>query len=522
MIRPPVGPDEVGASWSMPAPVLGWNARDALSQMKPGDAIQLDNFFPGTTSVDARPGSITRATIPAGQVIRTLMGLAKADGTHQRFAASATGIYDVTAGGAIAAIGSAATTGEWQYVQINVGGTSFLWCCAGDGVNKSRIYNSTTGTWLELDTATTPALTGVVSEDIFNVSLWKYRLILCERNSLKFHYGPLNSVGGAFSAFDLGQVFKLGGYLVATANWSIDAGDGADDMFVAITSEGEVAIYQGTDPSDVSTFALVGVYTMSKPVGRRCFTQVGGDLSIITEQGMWPLSKALLSATIDKRVALTDRVQSAFNSYYKIYSEHFGWQAVLLPKGPALLVNIPLGNSVSYQFVMNILTGAWCRFKNWNAEALLVLDGKLYFAVGNTVKEGWIGTADDDASILAVAATAYSYGPSRARGKKIKLVRPVFKVNSAIKLALQLSSNFQDPRAIAPSLSSPTGDSLWDVARFGSSVWGGASVMSQQWRAVRHSPGRAFSLQIGLQLKGVTASWSSTDFIGEVSKLSLA
>ena len=420
----PEAAEPSSVSWNLPAPIGGWNAKDAIAQMPALDALQLDNWFPNTTTVDTRPGKKTFATLPVGQAIQSLMAVAKFDGTYKRFAASQGGIYDVTAGGAISAVSSAASTGIWQSTQINVAGVSYLWCCAGDTVNKSRIFNSTTGAWTLLDGSSTPALTGPTSENIANVSLWKYRLILTERNSLKFWYGPLNSVGGAFSAFDLGQVFKKGGYLVATYNWTLDAGNGPDDRFVAITSEGEVAIYQGTDPSNAATFSLIGVYSIGKPASRRCFSEFAGDLVVLTEQGLWPLSRALLSSTIDLRQALTDKIQAAFNSYFKTYGATFGWTPVLLPKGPALIVNVPLSIRLSYQFVMNLNTGAWCRFKGWEATCMSVSEGRLFFAMENKVFEGWTGTNDDGNAITAVAAQAYGYGPSRTKGKKVKMRLP--------------------------------------------------------------------------------------------------
>lgn len=521
----PVLPSSVEAasdSWSTPAPVGGWNARDSIAQMSALDAVQLDNWFPDTTQVKVRPGRVEVAELPGGNEIKTLLGVSKADGNYRRFAASENGIFDITPGGSILAPVEVVSTAFWESVQINVGGISYLWCCAGDGANKVRLYNSTANTWLAMDGATVPALTGIPSTDVTNVGMWKYRLILCERNSLKFYYGPLNSVGGAFSAFDLGSVFKKGGHLVATANWTVDAGDGVDDRFVAISSEGEVALYQGTDPSSANTFSLVGVYNVGKPIGKRCFLQLAGDLGVLTEQGLWPLSRALQSATVDKRLALTDKIQAAFNSHYKLFGNTFGWQPVLLPKGPALLVNVPLSDVYSYQFVMNLITGAWCKFTEWDAACMTVLDGKLYFAIGNMVWEGWVGTTDDGQAITATAAQAYSYGPTRKRAKKVKMVRPILQVTSPVNVAVAMNSDFAEPLTMSPDPSVPTVGSLWDSAIFDESTWDGLTFSQRGWKNVNHSPSRAFSLQLAVAVQNITVAWSQTDFMGEKTGVSLA
>jgi hypothetical protein len=510
---------DASSSHSTPAPVGGWNARDSLARMRSDEAIVLDNWFPQATDAVVRPGSNTFATGGVGEVIRSLMGVSKFDGTFKRFFATENGIFDFTAGGAVGAVSSAATTGIWQHVQINVGDISYLWCCAGDGVNKSRIYNSTAGTWTLLDGGSAPVLTGPTSADIANVSLFKNRLILTQRNSLKFWYGPLNSVGGVFSAFDLGAVFKRGGYLVATANWTIDAGDGPDDRFVAISSEGEVAVYQGTDPSLADAFALVGVYFVGKPTGRRCFVSMAGDLGILTEQGLWPISKALQSATIDRRVALTDRIQSAFNTYYKTYGALQGWEAQVLPKGPAILVNVPFSGA-SYQFVMNTITGAWCRFTGWSATCMMVLDGVLYFAFGSTVKEGWVGDSDDTSGIAAFAKTAYTSGGLRNRGKKVNLVQPIMTTTAPIQLGLAIDVDLQANINVPPATTSVSlVSALWDTAIYDVDFWAGGAVQIKKWHSVRNVPNNTFSLRLSVTVNGVEVSWSATNYIFEAGGL---
>lgn len=361
-------------------------------------------------------------------------------------------------------------------------------------------------------------MTGLNGVDVTNVSLWKYRLILCEKGSLKFWYGPLNSVGGDFTSFDLGQVFTKGGYLVATANWTIDGGNGADDLFVAITSEGEVAVFQGTDPSGLNTFALQGVYQVGNPLGKRCFEKIGGDLAVLTEAGLLPLSKSLLSASVDKRIALSDKIQGAFNDYAQRYGSNFGWQVTLLPKGPAVLVNVPINGASSIQCVMNSATGAWCRFLDWNPQCMLVQDGKLYIASANAVSEAWTGRDDDGSAIQCVAATAFSYGPDRYRRKKVNLVRPLFQGTATVNVGLALDTDFYSRTPFNTTVSVASSAGLWNVGLWGSAVWGGYTL-SSRWRKVYHKPGKAFSFRMKMQLSGIDVQWFSTDFICEAGSI---
>ena len=49
-------------SASLPAPVGGWNARDALAEMAPTDAVTLVNWFPTPSQVVLRQGFAKWAT----------------------------------------------------------------------------------------------------------------------------------------------------------------------------------------------------------------------------------------------------------------------------------------------------------------------------------------------------------------------------------------------------------------------------------------------------------------------------
>ena len=503
--------------FSLPAPIGGWNARDSLAMMPPTDAIYLDNLYPSTTSVDIRKGKLLYATLGVGLEVKSLLNCAKQDGTSKRFAVAEDGVYDVTAGGTIGAAEHVLTNAKVESVNINVAGINYLWCC--NGVDKSFVYKSDSDTFIDLDGASTPVLTGITSTDVSNVHLWQNRIILCKKNSLAFYYMPLNSVGGAATAFDLGQIFTLGGYLVATADWSIDAGNGPQNRFVAITSEGEVAIYSGTDPSSATAFLLVGVYQLGRPLGKRCVLDLPGDIAVLTESGIWPLTKVMATATLDRRAALSDKIQKAYNSYAQTYGMDFGWQPILHGKASALLINVPITESISYQFVMNLLNKSWCRFTNWSATCFMVSEGELYYAMGNRVFTAWTGKTDNAASIVGLVKQAFTYGPSRQRSKHIKLVRPILTAEDSITVQMGLDTDFENAQTISSSTNFSQTISIWDQAVFDSAYWSAGSLTIKNWKTVAHSPGKAFSFRMRLSVRGIEVTWPATDFIMEPGSL---
>src|SRR5690349_8095424 len=122
---------QITRGFSLPPPIGGLNARDALSNMDPKDALILNNYFPQPTFVELRRGHLSYATLPVTTPIDTLMQWAGPT-SNKLFAATSSTIYNVTAGGSVA---SADTTGKanarWQYTNFANTGGHFIWCCNG-------------------------------------------------------------------------------------------------------------------------------------------------------------------------------------------------------------------------------------------------------------------------------------------------------------------------------------------------------------------------------------------------------
>lgn len=104
----------------IPAPVGGWNARDALEAMDPADAVQLDNWIPGNGVVVGRGGS--RNQIPAThEITGGVFTLIPYEGNTSNLlmAAGNGNIYGViNDSGPLAApvsLGAGFTNNYWQY-----------------------------------------------------------------------------------------------------------------------------------------------------------------------------------------------------------------------------------------------------------------------------------------------------------------------------------------------------------------------------------------------------------------------
>jgi hypothetical protein len=189
---------------SIPAPVGGWNERDSIANMEPLDAVTLINFFPTVSNCVLRGGSTDWATGMSGQV-QSLM-VYSAGATDKMFAAVGTPdlkFYDVTAGGtAVATSVTSLSNAIWEYINITTTGGGYLYTV--NGVDAPRLFDGTT--WTAVTAVSSPAITGVTTTTLSNVTLFKNRLWFIEKNTLKAWYLPTSSNRRRRSSF--GPVFR--------------------------------------------------------------------------------------------------------------------------------------------------------------------------------------------------------------------------------------------------------------------------------------------------------------------------
>jgi hypothetical protein len=464
----------------MPSPTGGLNDRDSIADMNPKDAIILTNWWPLPSYIQLRKGSqnhVTGFTNP----VETIVEYLPPTGVSKLFAASGTSFFDVTAPGALgAAVQTGLSNARWESANISTPGGSFLYMV--NGADSPRLWNGTT--WTTITGVSSPAITGVTTSSLAHVCLFKNRLFFTENNSLRVWYLPVQSIGGAVSLLDFGSIFPMGGKIQACFTWTIDAGNGSDDHFVVLTSQGEVAVYEGVDPSSSTDWRLVGVFRLGKPLGRRCGAKFGGDLVISTTEGVFPLGKALLSSAINRNVALTDKIQNSVSDAAGLYSGNNGWDVLLYPDVNMLILNVPAGNGQNFQYAQNTITGSWAKFTGWNAYEWLNASSGLYYGGDTAVVKAWVGNTDNTVAIQGDCLPAFSYFGQKARNKFFTLVRPNILTNGNPSIDYGLNVDFapQDPVGTL-SYIPPTG-MAWGSMVWGTMVWGGSLISISSWNTV--------------------------------------
>ncbi len=495
---------QVSTSASIPAPVGGWNARDSIGDMDATDAVSLTNWFPSTTEVMIRQGYTKWATgIPA--TVETLFSFAGSS-TVKQFAVAGGSIYDTTSGGAVgAAVVSGLANSRFQYINMETAGGNFL--MAVNGADKMRYFDGTT--WSA--DGGTYTITVADTSNWIDITLHKQRVWGIKKNSLTAYYLPTGSIQGAASTFDLSPFFQLGGSLQSVSTWTIDGGQGVDDFLVFATSRGEVLVYGGNDP--LGSWAMRGLYRIGSPVGNRCMYKFGGDLLVICQDGVFPLSKAIQSDRMDLKQAVSAKIQYAMSNAITSYGSNFGWQLLNFPKNNMLILNVPAGTDVQQQYVMNTITGSWCNFTGWGASCWALYQDNAYFGANGFVGLAFSGYADNGSNITADGLQSFDYFKSPGNRKRFTMLRPIFRATGTPNAQASINVDYDTATppitlAFSTSTSGSWDSGLWDVARFG-----GLDVY-KNWQGANTS-GYSGAPRVVVVTKGTEVHWVSTDIVME-------
>lgn len=503
----------VSQSVSVPAPIGGWNARDPLANMAPTDAVTLTNVFPDTAYCSVRKGFI--AASPTIGLTETLMEWAGPAGSHLIACASNTantGFYRIESTATASLQATAMSNTRWQNTMFGSAGGNYLYVVNGE--DKPRFYDGTTWTTSSL-TNTASSTDFALGANLKHVMAHQQRLWFGENNSLNAWYLPVNQIHGAAVKFPLGSLARKGGRIVGLGSWTLDGGRGMDDQAVFVTSEGEVFIYQGTDPASASTWSLVGVYAIGRPIGNRCLIKVGGDLIVICEDGFYPLSKALIGGAVNPSVAISDKIRSAVISAAQSGAGDFGWEAVLYSKGKMLLFNIPIAERLtSEQYVMNTVTGAWTKFSNMDAATWCIHDGDLYYGDATGVFQADTDYADAGQAISTEILPAYNYFGSPGSMKLFKMARPVILADSRVTPALALCTDFGTRTPTSSPTYEPASGPTWDLATWDEEYWVGGGLVYARWQS---TPGIGISAALRIVANTLDSSFSlvSIDYLYE-------
>jgi hypothetical protein len=486
------------------APTAGWINNRNLAQPDQGGqgAEILDNFFPTATGAILRRGSKTYAQLGEGLLPVTSMFKYVVGNNRRLFAANETTVYDITAvtqaynysigietGDLLATeegdnLGVNSTEGleviqdtlggAWSTVQFTTTGGTYL--IGVNGASVGFIYDGTDFVPLEGEEPgiTFPVGTDLTTADLSYVWAYKSRLWFVQKESLVAWYLDVDQIGGELSPFYLGSEFGRGGSLLLGQTWSLEGGaeGGLSEQVIFLSTEGEVAVYQGSNPELATDWRKVGVYRIGAPLGSKGLIRAGGDLVIATNIGFIPLSKAIqVDLAALAPAAVSYPIEVAWNEAVQLRGS--GWACVLWPEQQMVVVSPPTSNSTSpIVFVANARTGAWSKFTNWNATCMETFNGRLLFgSIEGRIIDAMVGGTDDGVLYSGAYMPLFSDVGAPDAIKIARQARATLRSGSMLREKLDCRFDFDRSLPPPPDVGAIPVGNEWDNAIWNQSIW---------------------------------------------------
>jgi len=497
-----------------PAPVGGLNFRDSIANMPVQDALILKNFIPKRTGTELRAGWQYKTEAlenPIGSMFSYNAGE-----NSKLFAASNGGIWDVTVEEPVLESGpSGSNDNIWVTTQFSNGAGNFLLA-----VSPGAGYWTYDGT-----TWTQQTITGMTGEPT-SVMVWKNRVwFTVEDDSQVYYLDTIDAITGTAVAFEMGSVLRNGGHIRALINWTMDAGVGIDDYLVVVGSEGDVAVWQGTDPTDPTQFGQKGIWYVGPiPNHGNFFTSYGGDVMLLSELGLVPISRLVNGQfSADLSQGPSAKVQPVLSPLVTKLRDVSAFDLQVIASQEILLIKLPPQGAAYEQYAMNVNSGAWCTLNNMPMTACCLFGGKFYFATDdNRVALGFTGSLDQvevDGSlgeaVQGDVQTAFNAYDAPGQLKQFVMARPIFICTQPPSIKVRLNTQYSTQGvAGSPSFVAELNPE-WDVDKWNIARWASASNVYQIWVGVT-GLGYYGSLRMRVRGLGGSTTFSSFHVMGQI------
>jgi hypothetical protein len=481
-----------------PAPVGGVDTRLAIGSNDLSHCVYTFNLVPHEFGMRVRSGYQewqigVDDTVGAG--VHTLIPFDDVgEGTigNKLFAVTNEGIWDVSAyDGTPSKVATFSDTSDdagygtfTHYVNQAEDDVLFY----ADNLNGLWEYDAGTDIW-----AVPAGITGIDVADVNFVMTHKNNVWFGLKDSTVGYWLPILSNAGAATPQYFGDKFKHGGTLKGMFSWTVDGGNGVDDIFVAVSQAGDVIMYVGGGP-DADDWGMKGVYYIGAvPNTPRFGSEQGGELYLLSAYGLVSMNDLLqgvdtsiLQADVEGG-SMSSKIASLIRNRMKDNISERGWDIALIPSEGGFLLSTPQVNSQPFiQFYYNLATRGWGIWRGVPMECFTDFANSVFFgtADGKVMKmdvdvdnalldppNPALNGEDIEFSIL----TAYSNMGTDGVYKRTHLIRPDFVSSLPPTHSSQMRYDFDTSEGTDTTLGGlptiyPTG--LWDVGDWDGAIWG--------------------------------------------------
>lgn len=494
------------------APLKGLSLSTKLSQNSdPLKATILDNWLLDEDKIRCRNGYILTTETGENAPVESLVPYY---GTTQNLLLGVNNKL-ITYSGTVLKDTGIAGFNDWSWTSFsNLGDKTYTIMCNGaNGVWSWDGTNLVAG--LVKETVTAPASAAWVNPNkLYIVLAHQNRLWFADNLNLAVYYLPLQQKAGALAMLPLNAIFKRGGIVQAIYSWTVDGGDGMNDRLVIFSSNGECAIYSGTDPD--SDYSLDGVFRFDSPMSKHCVAQYGGELYVLISTGLVPMSTLMRIQA--ESLGQTDKdVFSAFMTASRKFRNVPGWQVILDPSSSRLICNLPAGGSNHYgQMVRFMPNDFWTSWSGLPSRSWAWLGNQLYFGSdkGRLFSMSRLNLSDNGKAIKVDVQFAWSNFKT-AGVKHFKMMKPYIITDGNPKPAVDMQVDYKTYAPVnQPDLSFASGGAYWNTGTWDVDDWAPGSTMVGKWSGVGRL-GTVGAVRLQALIKGCEFSISGCDILYE-------
>jgi len=330
------------------------------------------------------------------------------------------------------------------------------------------------------ENVTAPSSATWINPNQFNIVLsHQNRLFFADTDNLAVYYLPLMQKFGEVKYLPMNALFRRGGTIRAMYTWSVDGGTNPiNAQLVVFTSNGECAIYAGTDPDTAGAWGLVGLYRFDAPLSKRALANWGGDLYVMTSTGVVPMT-TLMRAEADKLGSYDKAVMSFFYEHSVSFRTFPGWQVMVNPWSNRLICNVPHGPTNQYhQLVRTMPQPVWSEWEDIPSRSWGWVDPYVYFGddSGHVYRSHPSIRSDNGAPITVDVQGAWSQFQWDGL-KQFKLIRAHISTdgNPNLQLDVKTDYDFTDP-VNQPDITTVSTGASWNTATWDVDYWAGGEA----------------------------------------------
>jgi hypothetical protein len=486
----------------LPPPVGGLNSKDPLATMDGKDAQILENFICRPRGAELRGGWQDVLESPFTGEVSTLMSYrATNPADNKLFACVGNSVFDVTPALDTAdpleplptlEVAEGVDHGYWSSLSYSLKTDKYL-CAVANGAGYYT-YDAAGG-WVKRE------ITGVDHDNLTSIAVWKNRLWFTQLNSSEVFYLGIGEVlGGEAKFFDYGPMFKRGGSVVAITNWTMDGGNGTDDYQLIFGSGGDVLVYKGTDPSNMETYTLVGVWSIGRyPRGDRFFTNYGGDVLVLSELGLTSMQQLITgnASAVGEMNPIINKIAEQLMHRLAPGKTVGFWEVRYSSDIESVLLIAPRKGGGSYEhYCLGLAARGWSTFTAMAIKTMTMHDRKTYIGT----PDGRVGHAFDvnnDAMgvkksrmtdlgqpVRGRVLSAYTDFGVGANLKRFLLARPIFMCTHPPSVAVRMRMDYASNTSVSLPTYARTDIATWDAAIWDQAYWSGSDNVFHVWTGI--------------------------------------